>query len=157
MLNFPIKKSNSRAVSPLQEIDNLRREMDQMFDLSFPGFLNEGSSLIEGRWIPSLDVIDEKDQLVVKVDLPGLTKKDVNVSVEDKYLTIRGEKKHEENIKQDNYLRVERQHGQFTRSICLPEHVDVNKTKANFKDGVLELKLPKKEEHKPKQIEVDIE
>ena len=157
MINFPIKKSSNRLFNPLQEIENLRREMDQIFDLSFPGFLNGGSSLIEGQWVPSLDVVDEKNHLLVKVDLPGLTKNDINVSVEDKYLTIRGEKREDKHIKQDDFLRTERYYGRFSRSLHLPAHVDSNKTKATFKDGVLELRLPKKEEFKSKRIEVNIE
>lgn len=157
MIKFPIKKSSNRVINPFQEIDNLRNEMEQIFDLSFPGFLNGGSSLIEGQWVPSLDVIDEKNHLLVKVDLPGLTKNDINVSVEDKYLTIRGEKKEDKHTKQDDFLRTERYYGRFSRSLQLPAHVDINKAKATFKDGVLELRLPKKEEYKPKQIEVDIE
>ena len=157
MVNFPIKKSTNRIISPLHEIDNLRREMDHLFDLSFPGFPNGGSSLLEGQWVPSLDVIDAKNELFVKVELPGLTKNDINVQVGNKSLTITGEKRQDKHGKQDDILRTERHYGQFHRSLQLPTHVDANKAKAKFKDGVLELRLPKKEEFKPKQIAVDIE
>lgn len=157
MFKFPIKKTSNRIVNPFQEIDNLRQEMEQIFDLSLSGFLNGGSSLTEGRWVPSLDVIDEGNHLLVKVDLPGLTKNDITVSVEDNYLTIRGEKKQDKEVKQDDFLRTERYYGRFSRSVQLPSHVDVSKVKANFKDGVLELNLPKKEECKPKQIDINIE
>ncbi|KPK96733.1 MAG: hypothetical protein AMJ95_12520 [Omnitrophica WOR_2 bacterium SM23_72] len=107
-------------------------------------------------WIPAADIYDHKDNLVIKADLPGMTQKDIDVSVEDDVLRIKGEKKNEREERKDNFYRLERAYGYFERSFSLPANVDATKVKANYKDGVLELTLPKREEAKPKQIKVDI-
>ena len=110
----------------------------------------------ESAWSPAVDVYDNKDNLVIKADLPGIKQNEINVSVEDDILTIKGEKKKETEVKEDNFYRLERAYGSFERSFTLPTNVDASKIKAAYKDGVLELTLPKKEETKPKQIKVDI-
>ena len=110
----------------------------------------------EKSWAPAVDIYDNKDNLVIKADLPGMTQKDINVSVEDGVLRIKGEKKKEHEEKKENYFRLEKSYGYFERSFALPMNVDATKVKATYKDGVLELTLPKKEEAKPKQIKVDV-
>ncbi|MGD9014493.1 MAG: Hsp20/alpha crystallin family protein [Candidatus Omnitrophota bacterium] len=110
----------------------------------------------EKAWAPAVDIYDNKSNLVIKADLPGMTQKDIDVSVEDDVLRIKGEKKKEHEEKRDNYFRLERSYGYFERSFALPSNVDATKVKAAYKDGVLELTLPKKEEAKPKQIKVDV-
>lgn len=157
MFHFPIKKSTCRMKNAFEEMNDLQKSMDHIFDFAFPGLLKSGTSLLGGQWIPSLDVIDEKDHLLVKVELPGLAKSDIKVSVEDKYLSIRGEKKQDKNLKQEDYLKTERHYGQFVRTIELPTYVDVDKAKATFKSGILELRLLKKKECLPKQIDIDVE
>ena len=97
-----------------------------------------------------------KEHLVIKADLPGLKQKDVNVSVDEGVLKIKGEKMNENEVKEKDYYRLERVSGSFERSLALPKNVDTAKIKATFKDGVLELILPKKEESKPKQIKVEV-
>jgi HSP20 family protein len=110
----------------------------------------------EKTWAPAVDIYDNKNSLVIKADLPGMTQKDIDVSVEDDVLRIKGEKKKEHEEKKDNFYRLERSYGCFERSFALPSNVDATKVKASYKEGVLELTLPKKEEAKPKQIKVDI-
>lgn len=112
----------------------------------------------ETTWAPSVDVVENKDAYVLHAELPGLEKKDINVSVEDGVLTISGERKFEgKDEKDDNYRYYERRYGSFSRTFKLPEHVDAAKIKANHKNGVLELTLPKTEAAKPRQIEVKID
>ncbi len=110
----------------------------------------------EKTWAPAVDIYDNKNNLVIKADLPGMTQKDIDVSVEDDVLRIKGEKKKEHEEKKDNFYRLERSYGYFERSFALPTNVDTSKINAVYKNGVLELSLPKKEEAKPKQIKVDI-
>jgi HSP20 family protein len=124
-----------------------------------------------GRWIrsdrdwdstadflPPVDIIEGKDSLIVKAEVPGLEKNSFKVSVEDNVLTISGEKKmeYEEKDKEQSYHRVERTYGCFSRSFTLPRTVDVKNVKANYKNGILEVKIPKSEEAKPKEIEINV-
>jgi HSP20 family protein len=110
----------------------------------------------EGIFSPNVDVVVEKDNVLVRADLPGLGKDDISVTLQDNYLTIQGDKKHEAEQKEANYFLSERVHGSFTRTIELPVAVDAAKIEARFKDGVLHVTLPKTEEAKPKQIEVKV-
>ena len=135
------------ALSPFADLLNLQQEVNRLFN---------GSSLGSTAWAPAVDVYDNKDSLVIKADLPGLTQKDIDVSIEDDILKIKGQKKQEQEVKEDNYYRLERAYGSFERSFSLPVSVDAAKIKAAYKDGVLQLTLPKKEQPKPKQIKVDI-
>ena len=111
----------------------------------------------EERWNIALDVVEEKEQYVLKADLPGINKEDIKVSVENGILTIEGERKSETEHKDKQFHRVERSYGRFTRSLNLGSHVDITKIKANYKDGVLELTVPKSEESKPKSIDVQVD
>jgi HSP20 family protein len=111
---------------------------------------------LDGLFAPAIDVAEEKDNYVVKAELPGLSKDDVSVTLEDNYLTIRGEKKPESEDKGANYHHKERTYGSFSRTIGLPTTVDAQKISAQFKDGVLQVTLPKSEAAKPKQIEVKV-
>jgi HSP20 family protein len=108
------------------------------------------------KWTPSCDVYETTKEIVIKAELPGLKREDVNVSVENNVLTIFGERKFEEETKKENYHRVERTYGEFMRSFTLPQFVDPARINAEFKEGVLMLTLPKREEAKPKQIEVKV-
>ncbi|HUI05730.1 MAG TPA: Hsp20/alpha crystallin family protein [Verrucomicrobiae bacterium] len=136
---------------PFASLAEIRDEMNRLFDTSLrhPGML-------DGSFSPSIDVVVGKDNVIVRADLPGLSKDDVSVSLQENYLTIKGEKKHEFEQKEANYFVSERAYGSFTRTIELPAAVDAKKIEARFKDGVLEVTLPKTEEAKPKQIEVKV-
>ena len=109
-----------------------------------------------GAWAPAVDIYEKGTDVVLKAELPGLDPKDVDIRIENNVLTLKGERKIEDEIKQENYHRVERAYGGFTRSFTLPSTVDTTNVKADYKDGVLRITLPKREEAKPKQIQVDI-
>ncbi len=157
MINFPVKKNN-RVTSPLSEMESLRQEMDRFFDLSFPGLLGRGSGLSENSlWSPSVDVIETHHHYQITADLPGLDKKDISVELEETALTITGERRQEATSKDTGYLRSERHYGRFRRRLHLEAAIDISQAKAVFKNGELKLTLPKKEESRTRQIQIDVE
>jgi len=157
MRNLPVKNTKEwHAISPFQELENLQREMNRLFDLTFPKIGDMDATLLGGQWAPAIDIYDSKDNIVVKADLPGLDKDNIDISIQDNLLTIKGEKKQKNDVKEEDYIRSERFYGSFHRSLTLPTDVDSTNVKATFKDGVLELVLPKKEEAKPKQIKINV-
>lgn len=142
--------------SPWREIERLRRIMEEAFDeflteTSKPARRREGFELV-----PSMDVYDAGDRIVVRVELPGVKKEDVEVTVKGRELVIKGEKKKEEEYKDENFYYSERVFGKFTRSVTLPVDVKVNEVKATFKNGVLEIELPKVEEARAKEIRIEV-
>jgi HSP20 family protein len=135
--------------TPFNRLATLRDEMDRLFGLTSPrefGLLNV--------WSPALDVFQDADNVVVKAELPGMKKEDINISIHEGMLTISGERKLEENVKEGETYRRERFFGKFHRTVALTTLVDTNKVKAAYKDGILTITLPKAEEAKP--IEVSI-
>ncbi len=134
----------------------IQDEINRLFDFSLGRLPSERMGLFEGEWAPSVDVYEDESKVVVKAELPGMTDKDIDVNILNNTLAIKGEKKKEEEKKEQSYYRLERSYGAFQRSITLPSHVASDKVKASFKNGVLEIELPKKEEAKPKQIKVDV-
>jgi HSP20 family protein len=135
-----------------ERLTTLRDELDRLFDFSMP---SRDSGLF-GGWTPALDVYDEKDNFVVKLELPGLKKEDIDISLREGVLTVSGERKQEHEVKEGEAFRSERYFGRFQRSVTLPAMVDSSKVTANYKDGVLTIDLPKAEEAKPRQIEVSV-
>jgi len=129
--------------------------MNRMFDNAFRFDARDGDSEFTA-WTPAVDITEHDDQFVVKVELPGVNKDDVKITLENNILTIRGEKKQEKETKKENYHRVERSYGSFQRSFTLPMTVKSDKIDAVYKDGILQIALPKAEEAKPKQIEVKV-
>ncbi len=111
----------------------------------------------EGMWAPAVDLIDKKDKLVAKVELPGVEKKDVKLSLNDSNLTIQGEMKKDEETEKEDYYYRERAYGNYSRTISLPTEVDKENIKAKFKNGILEITMPKKPEVKPKEINIEPE
>jgi HSP20 family protein len=138
------------------EFDRLRREMDRVWDSFFEGRPSRRTRE-EGEWLPSLDVSETKSDLVVKAELPGMEAKDIEISLNEGLLTIKGEKKQEREEKEEGYHLIERSYGTFTRSIRLPKDVQSDKIKASFKNGVLKVILPKSEEAKKKEIKIKVE
>ncbi len=133
--------------------------MREGFDRMFRGLLSDElpeASLVRGQWAPAVDIRETGEDFLITAELPGLGKQDVKVNYEDGVLSIRGEKKQEHEEKDANYHRVERSYGVFERSFRLPSRVAVEKIEAKFKDGVLNLTLPKAEEARPKQIQIDV-
>ncbi len=127
-----------RALAPMT---TLKQEMDRLFDRFFEPRWDEFATL--GEWAPQLDLSETKDALVVKAEIPGMDPKDIQISLQEQLLTIKGEKKQEKEEKDEHYHRVERSYGGFTRTVRLPVAVDAEKVTASFKNGLLTVKLPK--------------
>lgn len=138
--------------SSMDRLATLRDEFNRLFDWTAP---SRDSGFFSG-WTPALDVFDDKDRLVVMVELPGMKKDDIDISMHDGTLTVSGERKTEHEEKEGQSFRSERYFGKFQRSLTLPTAVDAGKIKATYKDGVLTVDLPKAEEAKPKHIEVSV-
>jgi HSP20 family protein len=136
-----------RGATTLQ--DQVNRLFNDVLDRT-----SEESSLT--AWAPSVDIYETEHELVVKADLPEVDPKDLDIRVENNILTIRGERKFEKNVSEENYLRVERSYGSFARSFTLANTVNSEAIKADYQNGVLKLSIPKREEAKPKQIKVSV-
>jgi HSP20 family protein len=141
-----------RALTPWKGMDTLRHEMERVFDRFFEPRLEEFESA--GEWAPKVDMSETKDAIVVKAEVPGVEQKDINVSLQDQVLTIKGEKHHEKEEKDEKYHRVERSWGAFTRAFRMPAAVSGDKVTATFKDGMLTVTLPKAPEAKGTTIPV---
>ena len=137
---------------PLNQLSRIRNEINRIFEDPF-GFASAASTFFEG-WTPAVDVFEEKDNIVVRAEMPGMKKEDIDVTVVGDTLTIAGERKQEEERKEGEVYRSERYLGRFQRSITLPSEVDVNKVQATYKDGVLTINVAKSEQAKRKQIEI---
>lgn len=136
---------------PFRELRGLQDEMTRLFAGVAPRNREEMAS---GSWIPSVDIFEDKDRLVLEADLPGLRREDFEITVESNVITLRGERKFEKKVDGDNYHRVERSYGSFTRSFTLPQTVTAEGATADFSDGILRVSLPKREETKARKIEV---
>ena len=137
---------------PFRDLMNLQQRINRLFEEVFPR--GERAEVVQAAWAPAVDIYEEPEAILIEADLPGLNKDDVSVNLENNVLTIQGERKLEREDKRENYRRIERAYGVFARSFTLPSNVDAAKIDAEFKDGVLRIRLPKKEEAKPRQIEV---
>jgi HSP20 family protein len=141
---------------PFKELEKMRREMDRLWDSYFEERPRRRGEEI-GEWLPSLDVSETKGDLVVKAEIPGIDPKDIDISLTNDLLTIKGEKKQEKEEKEENYHLIERSYGSFTRSIRLPKEVQSDKINASYKNGLLKITLPKSEEAKKKEIKIKVE
>jgi HSP20 family protein len=130
----------------------MNRLFNTYFDAPTPG--NGGSTL--RRWIPAMDLVETDGDFVLRADLPGVDEKDVSIELEDRVLTISGERKAEHEERKEGFYRVERSSGSFTRTLTLPEGVDPASIKANFDKGVLEVRIPKPEEKKPHRVSISV-
>jgi len=139
----------SRGMMPWEGFETLRRRMDRLFD----EFTRSDSGELT-RWMPLVDISETAEQLTIHAEIPGMDKKDIKITLQDNVLTISGEKKLEREEKDRNYHLVERSSGQFTRSFTLPSKVDDGNIKASFKNGVLEVVLPKAPEARAREIEI---
>ena len=138
---------------PLREFGSLQNEMNRLFNTVFdtPGPGNGGTLR---RWMPPMDLVESGDHFVLRADLPGIREEDVKIELEDSTLTVSGERKSEHEDKQEGYYRVERAFGSFSRSLTLPKGVNAEAVSASFDRGVLEIRIPKPEERKPRRIEI---
>ena len=151
-----IIRYQSPATSSLSSLDrwsNLRDELDSLFELPFWSNFQRQTQLFSG-WSPALDIYQNNDAVIARVELPGMRKEDIEISLHDGMLTISGERKSETG-EGDKAERTERYIGKFRRSVSLPAQVDANKVSASYRDGILTVTLPKAEEAKPKQIQVN--
>jgi HSP20 family protein len=147
-----IRVNRSEAWSPLEQLSTLRNEINRLFGNPMADFV--GSEGFSG-WVPAVDLYENKEDLVVTAELPGLKKEDIDLSLNEDNLTIAGERKEEKQSGENESQRAERFYGRFQRTISLPKKVDVGAIKAAYKDGVLTVTLPKAAEAKPRQIEVN--
>ncbi len=143
---------------PFRDLLSIQDRMNHLFDGAFRGVARgaEDEGLTSGSWAPAVDIFEQEDRIVLKAELPGLDPKDVDIRVENNTLTLRGERRVENEVKQEDYRRVERSYGTFSRSFTLPSVVDLEHIKAEFQNGVLNLTLPKKAEAKPRQISINV-
>ena len=148
-----VRRRRNDTQAPERRINRLQDDINRLFDLDWFG---RTPSLFEGEISPSMDVEETENDIIVHCDLPGVQKDDIDISLSDNNLTIKGEKKGEEEKKDSQYYRKESWSGSFQRTIALPNTVDPSKTNAELKNGVLKVTLPKKEEAKPKQISVNV-
>jgi len=142
-----------RTLTSFRGVNTLQDQINRLFSDAFERA--EGESNLTA-WAPSVDISESGHELVVKADLPGIDLKDLDIRVENNVLTIRGERKFEKKVEQENYLRVERTYGSFSRSFSLANSVNPEGIKADYQNGVLTLVIPKREEAKPKQIKVNV-
>jgi HSP20 family protein len=142
---------------PTRDLLNIREEMNRLFDDFFTGWPERRKGLLDGEWAPSIDVAETENEVVVTAELPGIKQDEVDITITDDVLILKGEKKEEKEIKKENYHRIERSYGSFQRSVSLPTGVQSDKAKASYKDGILKINVPKAEEAKPKQIKINVE
>jgi len=136
---------------PFRTMTSLQDQVNRLFEDSFRGRSGEASLT---AWAPAVDIFETENELVLKADLPDVQEKDIDIRMENNTLTIRGERRFEQEVKEDNYLRVERAYGTFTRSFSLPSTVNAEAIQAEYSNGVLTVRMPKREESKPRQIKV---
>jgi HSP20 family protein len=142
---------------PFRDLLTLQERMNRMFNESYRGRGgSEDDWSLGGSWAPAVDIYEHEGNIVLTAELPGVDPKDVDIRVENNVLTLRGERKWNTDVQRESYHRVERAYGSFTRSFTLPNVVDTTNIKADFKDGMLRLVLPKREEAKPKQISINV-
>ncbi len=158
------KEKETKAVTPWRPFMDLAR-WERDMERTMEDFFGRRLRWPE-RWFgnteleitaPAVDLFEEKDDIVVKAELPGMDKENIEVNLTDHHLTIKGEKKKEEEIKEESYYRAERSYGSFFRTLELPKDVHVGRVKASFKNGILEVRLPKTEEAKAKEIKVKVD
>ena len=140
---------------PFRDLLTTQREFDRLFKEAFSPMSGE-TEVSTRSWAPPVDIYETEDAIVLKAELPGIDPQDVEVRVEDNTLYLKGERNYEKEVKEQNYHRIERSYGSFARSFTLPNSISAEKVKAEYKDGLLTLTMPKREEAKPKTIKIDV-
>lgn len=148
---------NLSTWDPFRDLINLQNRINRVFNDTARSASPEGEERFDsGSWTPVVDIKETGDSFEIKADVPGMKKEDISIDIGDNTLTIRGERKFEGEGSNNDYIRVERPYGVFSRSFALPQNVDSQNIKAKYKNGILELVLPKKEEAKPKKINIEV-
>jgi len=142
--------------NPFQDLVSLQERMNRLFEQTLDRSRGEREVMVAGTWAPAVDIYETPESIVLQAELPGLGKDDIDIQVRDNVLTLKGERRSEKEVKEGNYLRVERAYGGFQRAFTLPAAVQADKIRAVFKDGVLDVSIPKAEEAKPKQIKIEV-
>ncbi|MBT8351017.1 MAG: Hsp20/alpha crystallin family protein [Deltaproteobacteria bacterium] len=145
---------NTVRWTPLRDMAMLHNRFNRFFDDDFYAPSRENDELAMTSWNPVVDIYDNDSNIIIKAELPGLNKKDIVIDLKDRVLTLKGERSFENEAKDENYYKRERCFGKFHRAFTLPVGLKADKIKANFKDGVLKIDIPKPEEEKPKQITI---
>ncbi|HEV3053593.1 MAG TPA: Hsp20/alpha crystallin family protein [Solirubrobacteraceae bacterium] len=140
---------------PVRELNTVQSEVNRLFNTLFDAPAGNGVRAYR-RWVPAVDLVEHDNEFVLRADLPGLSEKDVNVELEDNVLTVSGERKSEHEERREGYYRVERASGSFVRRLTVPEGTDPSAVKASVEHGVLEIRIPKPEEHKPHKVEITV-
>src|SRR5438876_7016302 len=138
---------------PFRDLNLLQDRMNRRFDDAGRGWRADEPAATTS-WSPSVDIFETEGEIVVKAELPGMDRKDIALGLENNVLSIRGERRFVKETKEENYHRIERSYGNFSRSFSIPATVDEEKIRADYKDGVLKIILPKKEQARPKQIKI---
>lgn len=138
---------------PLRELSSLQSEMNRLFDGLFEAPAGTGTT--PRRWIPPMDLVETEEHFVLRADLPGVSEEDVKIELDDQVLTISGERKSDHETRKEGFYRVERAFGAFSRSLTLPQGVDADAVSASFNQGVLEVRIPKPEQAKPRRITIN--
>jgi len=141
---------------PARELQSIRQEMNRLFGTFFDSPAGAGDGGALRRWIPAMDLIEEDDRYVLRADLPGVREDEVHVELEDNVLTISGERKSEHEERKEGLYRLERASGSFSRSLTLPEGIDPDSIQARFDKGVLEVRVPKPEQRKPRRVAISV-
>lgn len=140
---------------PFRDLVGLQERMNRLFEESL-GRAESREEITQGTWLPAVDIYETAEAIVLQVDLPGLIREDIQVEIKNNALSLSGERRFQKDVKQENYHRIERAYGPFSRSFALPSSVEPDKIKARFSNGVLEITVPKQEKAKPRQIKVDV-
>jgi HSP20 family protein len=140
-----------------RDLMTLQDRMNRLFEGSLPRTSREDDRLFAGTWAPAVDIYEDEQSIVLKADVPDIDPKDVDIRIEDNVLFLRGERKFDKEVKEDNFHRIERAYGSFARSFALPHTVASDQINAEYKNGVLKITMPKREESKPKQIKVTVQ
>jgi HSP20 family protein len=138
---------------PLRELNSLQSEMNRLFNTVFDQPSGTSGNVLR-RWMPAMDLLESGDHFILRADLPGMTEEDVSIEFEDGTLTVSGERKAEHEEDKQGFHRVERSFGAFSRSLTLPQGIDADAVTANFDRGVLEIRIPKPEQRKPRRITI---
>ena len=141
---------------PARELQSIEHEVNRLFGTLFDVPIAASAGAASRSPIPAMDLVEEKDEYVLHADLPGLSEKDVKIELEDNVLSISGTRKSEQENRKDGYYRLERATGSFSRSLILPEGVDPESIRAQFENGVLEVRIPKPEERKRRRVEIGV-
>ncbi len=142
--------------NPFRELESFQRRMNRLFEDEFGRAPAKENELYACDWTPSVDIFEDKENVVLTAEVPGLSKEEIDIQVSDNQLTIRGERKMEHEESKEGYRRVERCYGTFSRSFNLPDTIDQENIQAAYEEGVLKVTLPKMEKAKPRQIDVDV-